>query len=360
MNENNNRYIPINKGHFELDTSDRIDAFHSNMGRGWEPEYRHYRKLWQSLPKERTVREYPLLVDLELSSVCNLRGPMCYTITEDFKTKVKQKFMDFDLFRRVIDEIAGKVVAVRLSLRGEPMLHPRFLEAVAYAKKKGVLEVSFLTNGSRLTHENIEALFDAGLDWITISIDGVDETYERVRAPLKFSDTLRKLQYIQKVKKIRGAIKPLVKVQGVWPAIRPNPSEYYNRIARYTDLVAYNPLIDYLRKDSDIIYEDIFACPQLYQRLVVASDGQVLMCANDEDSESIMGNACDHSIHEIWHGERFSRIRKIHNEKNGYLNIEVCRYCYYPRKAEPNERATLNDREILIENYLNRTQTIGK
>ena len=47
--------------------------------------------------------------------------------------------------------------------------------------------------------------------------------------------------------------------------------------------MAFNPLIDYLRRDQDIVYEEDFSCPQLYQRIVIGSDGKVTMCSNDED-----------------------------------------------------------------------------
>ena len=37
--------------------------------------------------------------------------------------------------------------------------------------------------------------------WITISIDGVHEDYNKIRAPLKFDDMLRKLEAINEYKK---------------------------------------------------------------------------------------------------------------------------------------------------------------
>ena len=94
------RYIPINKGHFNLDTPERIDAFTEKLALGWEREYKEYRRLWVELAKIRQIRDYPLLVDLELSSKCNLHCPMCYTITEEFLSKVNRKYMEFDLSRK--------------------------------------------------------------------------------------------------------------------------------------------------------------------------------------------------------------------------------------------------------------------
>jgi radical SAM protein with 4Fe4S-binding SPASM domain len=354
------KYIPINKGHFELDTRERHDAFQEKMSFGWEEEYKEYRRLWEELPKRREIRDYPLLVDLELSSICNLKCPMCYTITDEFKQKVKKGLMDFDLFKKVVDEIVGKVPALRLSLRGEPTLHPQFIESIAYAKSRGIQEVSSLTNGSKVTPEFFRQIAEAGLDWLTISVDGTDEEYENIRKPLKFSDTLQKLKYIKQYKDSNKFVKPVIKVQGIWPAIRPNPTRYYETLAPFTDLIAYNPLIDYLRKDSEIVYEENFACPQLYQRLVIGSDGKVMMCSNDEDSEMIIGNAYEQSVYEIWHSKKLNGIRKIHNQRDGFKTMHVCRACYYPRKAVPDERAMVGKREIWIENYVNRKQEVGE
>jgi len=200
----------------------------------------------------------------------------------------------------------------------------------------------------------------AGADWVTISVDGIDDVYESIRRPLRFSEILQTLKNIKIIKKEMGFKKPIVKVQGVWPAIRPNPQEYYNLMAPYADLIAYNPLIDYLRKDTEIVYEKDFICPQLYQRVVIGSDGNAILCANDEDGEVITGNASKQSIYQIWHGDVMSHARELHTMADGFLQMNICRRCYYPRKAVPTETARINGRIISIENYLNRPQEIGK
>ncbi len=352
--------IPINKGHFTLDTQKRIDSFQIKMAYDWQDNnYQEYRLLWSELPQSKKIREYPLLVDLELASVCNLKCPMCYTITDDFKRKVRKGFMDFALFKKIVDEIAGKVYALRLSLRGEATLHKDFIRCVEYAKKKGIKEVSTLTHGGTLSLDFFKQLSDSKIDWITISIDGVDEQYDKIRKPLKFTDTLKRLQDIKQYKDKNNLVKPIIKVQGIWPAIRVNPTKYYETIAPLVDLVAYNPLIDYLRKDSEIVYEENFSCSQLYQRVVVGSDGKVMMCSNDEDGEKIIGNAYEETIYDIWHGDKLNKIRELHNEYDGFKKIDVCRACYYPRKAVADEQAFVGDREIWIENYINRDQKVG-
>ena len=78
-----------------------------------------------------------------------------------------------------------------------------------YAKEKGILEVSTLTNGLRLNPEQFEEMVDAGLDWLTISFDGMGETYERIRKPAKFDDAVEKIRQYDAIKKRRGTQKPV-------------------------------------------------------------------------------------------------------------------------------------------------------
>ena len=142
--------VQLNKGHYNLDSPERMALFSKKMAENWEEGYRKYRESWEEMPKQRKVGEYPVLVDIELASNCNLRCPMCYTTTQHFKDNVKRKLMRWDLYKKVIDEIAYNVPAVRLSWRGESTLHNKFVEAVEYAKSRGIGEISFLTNGYRL------------------------------------------------------------------------------------------------------------------------------------------------------------------------------------------------------------------
>ena len=143
----NNKVIPINKGNYSMDTQERDLLFEKNRGSDWEEEYKEYRKNWTNFAKNKIVSGYPLLVDIELASICNLKCPMCYTISDTFKKLVNTKRMEFELYKKIIDEIAFKVPSIRLSLRGEATLNKNFVECISYAKKNGIKEVSTLTHG---------------------------------------------------------------------------------------------------------------------------------------------------------------------------------------------------------------------
>lgn len=351
--------VPINKGNYSMDTPEREALFEQYRGEGWPEEYKSYRKNWVEFARNQQLSEYPLLVDLELASICNLKCPMCYTITPEFKKKVNAKLMDFELFKRVIDEIGGKVPALRLSLRGEATLHKQFIDCIAYARQRGIMEISTLTNGGNLTLEFFKKMVDAGIDWITISIDGVGRTYEEIRKPIKFADILGKIKSIKQYKDDHGLHKPVIKVQSIWPAIQENPGQYYDTFAPYVDLVAFNPLIDYLGKDEVIVYVDDFACPQQYQRLVIGADGLVMKCSNDEENQEVVGDANQETVYQLWHGEKMKREREMHQQKHGFQSSSVCRKCYLPRQTL-DEVAYIHGRQFLVMNYVNRKQEIGQ
>lgn len=354
------RNVPINKGNYSMDTEEREALFEQYRGDGWEREYAEYRRKWAEYPKRQEVSEYPLLVDIELSSVCNLTCPMCYTITDEFKQHVNVTRMDWKLYQKIIEEIGGKVPAIRLSLRGEATLHTKFIEAIKYAKDYGIKEVSMLTHGGKLTLPYFQKMVKAGIDWITISADGIGETYEHVRKPLKFGDLLDKIKAIKKYKDEFKLKRPVIKVQGVWPAIaESDPDTYYNTFAPYTDLVAFNPLIDYLANDTHIEYLEEFTCPQQYQRLVIGADGLVMKCSNDEENREVVGDIKQETVQQVWRGEKMQAVRNMHLQPRGFMQSAVCRKCYLPRKTE-DEKAQVGTRTFTVRNYVHRIQLIGK
>ena len=229
---------------------------------------------------------------------------------------------------------------------------------IGYAKEMGIKEVSSLTNNLALTPKLFEDVMKAGLDWLTISFDGLGDTYELIRQPAKFEESYNKIKEYKKIKDKAHSWKPVIKVQTIWPAIKDNAKEYYETFEPYVDDIAINPLIDYLHNDEDIIYIDNFLCPVLYQRLVIGSDGIVILCSNDEFSLYPIGDANSESLYKIWHGERMTEAREIHKRYKGVELLSPCKHCYLPRKTEPFVEY-IGEREIIVDKYVNRHDEVG-
>ena len=175
--------------------------FHLKRGKGNLFRYFINRIKWHYYPKFRYISQYPEHVDMELSSACNMRCPMCYTITDEYKRSVKRTNMKPELIDKILKECGqGGVYSLRLSWRGELTLNPHWIEAIKKAKQYGIKEVSTLTNALLLTPEKFEQMLDAGLDWLTISVDGVGKQYEEIRAPAKFPEFIEKLKAFKRIK----------------------------------------------------------------------------------------------------------------------------------------------------------------
>jgi MoaA/NifB/PqqE/SkfB family radical SAM enzyme len=303
---------------------------------------------------------YPDHVDLELSAACNMKCPMCYTTTTEFKTNVPHVNMDFDLFRKIVDELArNHVYSIRLSWRGEPTLNRHFMDCIRYARKVGIKEIDSLSNGLRLSPEMFEELVDLQMDWLTISFDGVGSTYEAIRAPAKYDEMVAKIRGYAETKKRKRSVKPVIRIQGVWPAIAENPNEYFDVFEPLADEVSVNTLLDYLHNDNEIQYIKNYVCPVPFQRLVIGSDGRAFMCINDELGRHPVGDTRLQSVSQIWTGQAMQRVRDIHKQQRGYSELAACKDCYLPRVTKKVPYIA-GDRTIYLDELVGRPQSVGE
>lgn len=304
--------------------------------RQWEEKRRHplqyykNRFQWYHYPKWRYIAPFPLHVDFEASSSCNLSCAMCFR--RHFDNTDVFGHMDMDLFKRGIDECAAcQLYSIRLSWRGESTLHPQLMEMIRYAKKQGIREVSLLSNGSVLSSEFNRELVATGLDYITISVDGLAESYNAIRAPLDFDETVCKIANLHRTREKHGDGYPRIKVQGIYDYFKADPDAYYETLRPVCDNVSFNLKHDYALRDRS--QEDALYCPYLWQRITVMSNGIVPLCISDWDGEVLIGDLNQQSIREIWTGEKMNAYRRIHAD-NRRLTLAPCKKCIRNHVAE--------------------------
>ena len=94
----------------------------------------------------------------------------------------KSRFLTFDeivRFARMFLEMGGKKIRIT---GGEPLLRPNIEDLIEkLAGLPGLADLSLTTNGSLLTRTRVRLLKDAGLNRITVSLDGLDDiTFARI------------------------------------------------------------------------------------------------------------------------------------------------------------------------------------
>lgn len=103
--------------------------------------------------------------------MCNFNCDFC-PINQ---SKREKNFMEFSLFKKGIDEIAKENITdtVGFHILGEPFIYPQIIDALCYAKEKG-LKLDLTTNGSLLNHEVVKKLINMPVDKLCISIETTD------------------------------------------------------------------------------------------------------------------------------------------------------------------------------------------
>lgn len=288
--------------------------------------FRHLkdRLYFRIYPKVKIVPPFPTHVEVEAASACQMRCPMCYTTVMDGRLK---GVMKWEIFTKVVDECAARgVYSIKLSWRGEPLLNRNIVPMVKYAKEKGIPDVAFLTNGERLTPEVADALIDAGLDWISFSFDGFKETYDVIRKPATFEETVARIAMLREKRDARGLAKPLIRVQSIFSVIKHDPIGFKKIFEGIAD--SMNFIADQIRdfEEGKIQHNPFYQCPIPWQRMAVAHNGKVHQCVSDYAGQNILGDVNKKSLYEIWHDKPFRELRKSFTRFR-YLDNPACRIC---------------------------------
>lgn len=204
-----------------------------------------------------------------------------------------------------------------------------------------------------------EEIVDLRMDWLTISFDGTGDTYEEIRKPAKFDEMVAKIREFSEIKKRKNSVKPVVRIQGVWPAIEKDPQAYFDTFEPIVDEVSVNSLGDYLHKDTQIQYIENFVCPAPFHRLAIGADGRAFMCINDELSRNPVGDAKTQSIRAIWNSDGLRAVRAAHKRRKGVETFEPCKVCYIPRKTVRVPRQ-VGERTIFLDELVGRPQVVGQ
>jgi len=110
------------------------------------------------------AQEFPMMCVLSFVYICNAKCPNCPYNNSEIRSQYKDALIMPELmFKRIADECGQYGSILRLSGGGEPMLHPKVVELIEYAKKVGD-KIVLITNGSRFTEENSSKLLDLAID----------------------------------------------------------------------------------------------------------------------------------------------------------------------------------------------------
>jgi MoaA/NifB/PqqE/SkfB family radical SAM enzyme len=287
--------------------------------------------------QSREAEEFPSMVILENTTVCNLRCIHCpqgqgYPDHPDYHAV----YMQWDVYKKAIDEIAeNKITLLRYSPSGEALIHPQFLDQVAYAKAKGITPVNLTTNGLTLDNPAIEdgkrnraktileRLLELKIDIIDISLDAATrEKYEQIRLRSNYHrvwSNIHRLLYLRE--KLKAPTKLMLSIID-----QPESHDDVETFVKYwtplVDRVLVRPYIENLgltpHKPGTIVERvgevERWPCPQFWKRVSISPDGSIRFCVVDWLDKTVVGNVKTDSIKELWHSAEYERLRRAHLE----------------------------------------------
>lgn len=281
------------------------------------------------------VYKKPISLVVEPTNCCNLNCPFCLVGTQNIREKtdhnqMERPFgeMDFSLFQHICDQAkAFGIERMQLHFQGEPFVHPRIIDMLAFSKNRGFY-VQIFTNGLAFRDNMIDRLAQTGIDMIRFSIDGAtEETYGKNRVGGNLRKVLRNMEAVA-----RSCKKTTVEWQFI--AMKNNEheiplaKEMARKLKVHFFVKTFAPTIpELIPKNPQYIRQyKPKPCKDIYFQTCIYWNGDVVPCCYDVEGSQIMGNVGLSTLKEIWESEKYRAFREKVDRVDD-KDIKICQDC---------------------------------
>jgi len=288
----------------------------------------------------RLKKEFPSQIIVDITERCNLSCIHC-----QHSQFVKSPYyhgldMEDQINTKLVQEVrkeGGKITEyLRYTSDGEPLLHPKGYQLIKEAIQDSGVPVTLTTNGTRINHEKINALFDEGLFLIDISIDAYSPvTYKKIRVGGHLEKTKENIEQMIQYRNKTGSKTRIVVSFIEQPA---NVNEI-NQFRTYweshgADFVVIRrlhsnagtikPLAENLRKFTH--NEHRKPCVYPWERICLKPDGTLHYCPASWTKEALIADFHKSSIKEIWTSDHYLKLRNAHLTTD-FSSFPMCNRC---------------------------------
>jgi len=292
-------------------------------------------------------RIYPSFISVETTNFCNLHCPECPVGIRKITKSGKSSF-NFELYKKLIDELKPTLQHVILYFQGEPFLNDQLFDMISYAHQARIYS-STSTNGQFLNEITARKIIHSGLDKLIVSVDGsTQETYQTYRVGGNLQKILDGITSLVKMKKELKSMTPFIEIQFLVLRTNEHQLKDMKKLAKslQVDRLTFKTaqLYDFKNGNNLLTTNDRFArykkgeegiyrlkgsqsnhCWRLWSGAVINVQGDVLPCCFDKSSEFSFGNIFKSTFLKCWQSTDASGFReKIINSRK---QIEMCRNC---------------------------------
>lgn len=288
----------------------------------------------------------PRRVFIEPTNICNMRCVHCPTHTHMERPR---GFMDFDLYKKIVDELAPYWAEITLNLyrHGEPTLHPRIFDMIDYAQGRNFF-VQLNTNFANINSDTIKDILR--LNYLGVSIDAASaETYRRVKGRDRFEGVLEAfLDYLEAWGETADPTSYACDV--IFLGQKANEKEAPLFEEMFSRLPIGHVNVYGLHNFTGPITEGEGErpagqapespnprCNMPWDVMGINWDGEAVSCVMDFNNTYVLGNVATEGVLPLWNGERMSRFRQaIFQRDRACLGRagELCANCSIPRNED--------------------------
>jgi len=277
---------------------------------------------------------HPFTVYIEQTRYCNFKCFYCIHSTRD-KTAGEfaslgydLKHMDFSFYKDIIRQLSSfprGIKRIVFSGLGEPLMNPRFPEIVKIASDAKIADrVEVITNGVLLRPALADAILDAGITNISVSIQGVnaDRYRETCGVNIDFEALRANLSYLYDH---RGNTKIYIKIVDAALQSPDEEKSFFDLFGNYADWIYVEHLVlmqqrmeglKALVDEGKNFYNEKVdrprqVCSQAFYFFQIGCDGDTFPCPNPGLPRSLsMGNLNEMTALEVWNGPRRRELLK--------------------------------------------------
>lgn len=271
----------------------------------------------------------PESLQIEVTNACNFHCLMCPFHGPEKASGRAVGFIDPDRYRRVVSEFrdwGGNLVIPQGA--GESFLHPDFPALLEYTKRESGLRVAFTTNGSRVSSGDLDMLIDLGVDEVGFSVDALSPEVFRTITGGDLAHVEATVEKLCELRRSHHSGTPLIRVLLV--------AQDYNRREIEAYIQRWLPVVDEVviqacrthagRTLETPRKEPRKPCRHLFDTAFVQWDGEMVICCEDWESVSSIGNVFDKGLRALWRNSELESFRR--NQKRGIFSPpSICRQC---------------------------------
>ena len=285
----------------------------------------------------------PYVIQIDPVNICNFRCIFCPSGDPELVKKKKKGFMDYKLYKKIIDDLMGfenNIRCIKLWKDGEPLLNSKISDMISYAKNANIADkIELTTNGSLLNESLSKQLINAGLDRIIISLEGLsEEDYKKhAQVDINFDDFINNIRFFFKNRK-----HCIVHIKSIDVNLsEQDKQKFYNIFKDIADEISIEKAVpcwpgfdcqDLSHTELNIwgenlLFKDI--CPLPFYHLAINAKGTIGVCCNDWEEKIVVGNALTDNIVDVWDGELLHYFQRLQLEKRRKSH-PVCASCLFP------------------------------